>query len=132
MPQGLFDRLAEEGSAGAGLAESVRDELSRLLNTRMASIEQAGTQRTILDYGVADWTAASPHDDDERRRLIREVAAAIRAFEPRLRLVAVTLQPVAPAATALRLVIEGYLPGRHGEAERPFHMDVSENGSASP
>lgn len=131
MSLGLFDRLAEEGGASIGLAESVRDELSRLLNTRLAS-RPASTQRTILDYGVADWTAASPQDDDERRRLIREVAAAIRAFEPRLRLVAVTLQPVAPAATALRLVIEGYLPGRNGEAELPFHMDVSENGSASP
>lgn len=131
MPLGLFDRLAEEGGTGAGLAESVRDELSRLLNTRLAR-RPTGTQRTILDYGVADWTAASPHNDDERRRLIREVAAAIRAFEPRLRLVAVSLQPVAPAATALRLVIEGYLPGPHGEAELPFHMDVSENGSASP
>jgi len=129
MGPGLFDRLAEEG--GTGLAESVRDELSRLLNTRLAS-RPTGMERSVIDYGVADWTAASPHDDDERRRLIREVAAAIRAFEPRLRLVAVSLQPVTPAATALRLVIEGYLRGPAGQAELPFHMDMSEKGAASP
>lgn len=124
MRLALFDRLAEEGNSE--LAQSVRSELSRLLNTRLAS-RPSGPQRTILDYGVADWTAASPHNDDERSQLIREVAAAIRTFEPRLRLVALSLEPVGPAGTSLRLVIEGYLPGRSGEAEVPFHMDVTDS-----
>lgn len=127
MRLALFDRLAEEGNSD--LAQSVRSELSRLLNTRLASRPPA-PRRTILDYGVADWTAASPHNDDERRQLVREVAAAIRSFEPRLRLVALSLEPVSPAATSLRLVIEGYLPGRGGEAEIPFHMDVTDSGAS--
>lgn len=126
MRLALFDRLAEEGNSD--LAQSVRSELSRLLNTRLTS-RPSGPQRTILDYGVADWTAASPHNDDERRQLIREVAAAIRTFEPRLRLLALSLEPVSPAATSLQLVIEGYLLGRSGEAEVPFHMDVTDSGA---
>lgn len=89
----LFDRLASsEGDSQRttfldprALADSVRDELLRLLNSRRSSGLRT-SPATLLDYGVTDWSAMQASNSDDRRRMTREIRAAITRFEPRLQL----------------------------------------------
>jgi type VI secretion system lysozyme-like protein len=77
------------------LHASVRREVERLLNTRCglpASLLDT-RERTVIDYGIADFSALSPQNAEDRERLARSIAYAIAAFEPRLRQVRVTLEP---------------------------------------
>jgi type VI secretion system lysozyme-like protein len=102
----LFDRLRATKSAAEPqplaalsrreLHESVRRELSGLLNVRSPlPAERYGEQPlTVVDYGIPDLTALSPHNSDDARRLSRFVTRAIAAFEPRLQRVEVTVTPL--------------------------------------
>lgn len=64
----------------------VRD-LGLLLNTRSTKRfdvgKDAGT-RSVLDYGVDDYTHMSPQSEPDRRTIEKHVREAITAFEPRL------------------------------------------------
>jgi type VI secretion system protein ImpF len=76
------------------LRESVRREVGRLLNTRCpyptSSDEKAG--RTVLDYGLEDFSAFSPQSPADQRRIASILQQAIEAFEPRLRQVRITVE----------------------------------------
>lgn len=70
----LFERLSAEADErpafdDRALAESVRGELLRLLNTRRPANARSG----ILAYGLADWTAVQRLRAEDRRQLAREV-----------------------------------------------------------
>lgn len=65
----LFERLSAEADErpafdDRALAESVRGELLRLLNTRRPAHARSG----ILAYGLADWTAVQRLRAEDRRR----------------------------------------------------------------
>ena len=91
----LFDRLADDqpDQAGepvplrwhdaAGAAQSVRDELSRLLNTRRAT-EPHLAQLSIIDYGVADWSSFAATQPGGYARLERHITQLIAQYEPRI------------------------------------------------
>ena len=69
----LFERLSAQADEAPdfdhdALAESVRQELSRLLNTRRPS-RTNGQQLTVLDYGILDWSALQALRVDDRRLL---------------------------------------------------------------
>ena len=70
------------------LKESVRRDLENLLNTRQTRTDlflQSGeTARSILTYGVPDFTARGMDASDEQQRLKEAIERAIRSFEPRL------------------------------------------------
>lgn len=104
-PLPLFDRLcqapAEPGRGpladrvldSAGLRESVRQDLSRLLNTRASlrgPLEQLASG-TVLDYGLPDFSPLTPASETDRNLLAKVVAARISAHEPRLRNVRVVI-----------------------------------------
>ena len=79
----LFERLSAEADErpafdDRALAESVRGELLRLLNTRRPANARSG----ILAYGLADWTAVQRLRAEDRRQLAREVRVAVEHFEP--------------------------------------------------
>lgn len=95
----LFDRLLSEGTGTLGdmagphrsfgrhdLIESVRRELERLFNTRcsLPAHELDERERTVLDYGLPDFSHLSPLRGEDRERLIASLKQAIRAYEPRL------------------------------------------------
>ncbi|MDH1263701.1 type VI secretion system baseplate subunit TssE [Pseudomonas sp. GD03944] len=106
----LFERLAageETVFDQDALADSVRIELLRLLNTRRAP-RPPGTALTILDYGIGDWTALQAQRLDDRRLLTRDIRNAIQHFEPRLQLSDVDVQ-VAPDQQRLRIHLNGAL-----------------------
>lgn len=106
----LFERLAAGEKTPFdqhALADSVRTELLRLLNTRRAP-RPPGTALTILDYGIGDWTALQAQRLDDRRLLTRDIRSAIQHFEPRLQLNEVDVQ-VAPDQQRLRIHLHGSL-----------------------
>jgi|AGTN01.1.fsa_nt_gi type VI secretion system lysozyme-related protein len=101
----------------AGVKASVRVELERLLSTRLSQppSELAQRQRTTMDYGIPDGANVSPADPDGRTLLAAQIAAAIKAFEPRLADPAVRLAQAAGRGDRLiaeidaTLAIEGLL-----------------------
>ncbi len=115
----LLDRLASHDEAGPvrlpdfgrqQLADSVRQELLRLLNTRR-SLRPRLKQLTVIDYGIADWSGLYADRSDDRRRLAREIRLAVAHFEPRLQLGEVDVQALDGSRHALRVRINGYLRG---------------------
>ena len=79
----------------AELRAAVGRDLARLLNTRspVAWNEWSDRERTVLDYGVPDFTALHPANSGDRMRLGAMVEQCITTFEPRLRSVRVHVQP---------------------------------------
>ncbi len=112
----LFERLAGgedqpqamEAFDRQALADSVCSELLRLFNTRRAS-EAMTSPPSILDYGIADWTALQGQRSDDRRKLAREIRLAVEHFEPRLQLGEVDVQPVDGQPQQLNIVLRGAL-----------------------
>jgi type VI secretion system lysozyme-like protein len=124
-PMPLFERLADDAPFDAhertdavaarsldaqSLRESVRAELLRLLNTRRGRSRLDAAD--VLHYGLPDWSALSGARAGDRSALEREVAQAIRAFEPRLAAPRVTIAPDADAPWRVCLRIAGLLRGR--------------------
>ncbi|MHA3735684.1 type VI secretion system baseplate subunit TssE [Pseudomonas sp. Eth.TT006] len=109
----LFERLAsgeadgERAFSQQDLLDSVHAELGRLFNTRRGS--RALTQApSVIDYGIADWSALQQQRSDDRRRLARDIREAVSHFEPRLNLGEVQVNPLPeqPQRLSIRLVGE--------------------------
>ena len=144
LPLPLFDRLcqvpAESGRGpfadrvldSAALHESVRRDLSRLLNTRSSlrgSLEQLAAG-TVLDYGLPDFSPLTPASDGDRNILAKELAARIAAHEPRLRNVRVVIAADAVNPRAVQGVIMASLA--MGEVYEPvtFYMAMDLRGNS--
>ncbi|MDB5874558.1 MAG: hypothetical protein JWQ07_4000 [Ramlibacter sp.] len=101
----LFDRLASsEAPGGVGaflllpehLEASVARELSRLFNTRcrLAPSAMSESTGTAIDYGIPDFSALSPRNDEDRTLIEKALVQAVGFFEPRMRNVAVKVSEV--------------------------------------
>lgn len=115
----LFERLAagqDRVFDRAALADSVREELLRLLNTRRARTPP-GAALNVLDYGLGDWTALQAQRLDDRRALTRDIRNAIGHFEPRLLLDDVDVQAAPQQPQRLQIRLSGYL--RQGSQRWP-------------
>lgn len=102
-----------------GLRQSVARELSRLLNTRCAvpPAQLAARPRTVLEYGLADWSPAHARDPAALAMLEAEARRAIEAYEPRLREVRVKAEPVTGRDRELRLTVDAVLAVEGGGRE---------------
>ena len=92
----LFDRLVETDPEArqvsghtisrAELQVSVAREIGALLNTRIDPAVDAidPAERTVVDYGLPDFTALAAVSGADTSRLARAAERAIAAFEPRL------------------------------------------------
>ncbi len=103
----LFDRLVDRDPRlrhemrpmrtldRRGLRESVRRELEQLFNTRcpIPAHRLPIRERSVIDYGVPDFSVFSPRSYDDRVRLAELLRRTIEAFEPRLIEVQVSLEP---------------------------------------
>lgn len=130
----LFERLASSDDSPstmdfdrAALANSVRVELLRLLNTRRAARPHT-SQLSIIDYGIADWTALQGQRLDDRRQLAREIRTAIQYFEPRLQLSEVEVLPIAGQQQRLSIRLSGVL--RNGRQHWPALFVIEDAGGA--
>jgi len=109
----LFERLASSEAEGArefdrqDLLDSVHAELGRLFNTRRGP-RTLTTPPSVIDYGIADWSALQQQRSDDRRRLARDIREAITHFEPRLLLADVQVNPLPehPQQMSIRLLGE--------------------------
>ena len=93
---------------------SVRRDLESLLNTRRRCIESPADCRelrdSLVEYGIPDFTGLNMSMPAERERARLEIERVIRRYEPRLKNVAVTVQPnVNKFDRTLRLRITGVL-----------------------
>ncbi|MBM2886772.1 type VI secretion system baseplate subunit TssE [Chromobacterium phragmitis] len=109
------------------LQESVRSELERLLSSRRAARPYLN-EPSVIDYGVADWSALHPARAEDRQRLAREIRLAIRAYEPRLASPAVSVD-LADRPHALRVRIEGLLNADGQRWPAAFVAELSPSGA---
>ena len=79
-----------------GVRESVRRELEQLFNTRCpvpAHLLPTRT-RTVIDYGIPDFSTLYARNPDDRARLAVILRHAIEIYEPRLANVRVVIEAV--------------------------------------
>ncbi|WP_323160238.1 type VI secretion system baseplate subunit TssE [Pseudomonas fluorescens] len=109
----LLERLASGEADGVqaldrqSLLDSVHAELARLFNTRRGP-RTLTVPPSVIDYGIADWSALQQQRSDDRRRLTRDIREAITHFEPRLLLGEVQVNPLPeqPQRLSIRLLGE--------------------------
>jgi type VI secretion system protein ImpF len=110
-----------------GLERSVVRDLESLLNTRreaLADLPEEFTEvnKSLLVYGLPDFTSYNLFNPADRNRLRRTLEMAIVAFEPRLQRVRVTLGAPGQNDRALHFRIEGLL--RVEPAPEPVAFDT--------
>lgn len=95
------------------LKASVRRDLEWLLNTRRYIEEIAENleevNKSVAVYGLPDFTGASAKSTNEQKRLIKQIEAAIKIFEPRFLDLKVTLEPSGTIERVLRFRIDARL-----------------------
>jgi len=103
----LFERLFDDGITVrqprpstraldlSALCESVRDDVSRLLNTRtsLRGVYAELAKGTVIDYGIPNLSPLSANDEINRTEFAKSLESIIETYEPRLRNVKVSLQP---------------------------------------
>jgi type VI secretion system lysozyme-like protein len=114
------------------ILESVRGELSRLLNTRCSETIEGlqGQERTVLNYGLPDFFTLSPTSDGDRQRLARLIVEAVRAYEPRLRNPLAEVTPDTTNGRALRVMLSGLLIVEQLSEPVSFPLLIAERGGA--
>jgi len=92
---------------------AIARDLGWLLNTRtpLTAEEFDARDLTVIDFGVPDFGKGSPASerDQQLRALLTE--KAIRAFEPRLRDVKVSIEPAMDSERSLRMIIDAVMVG---------------------
>lgn len=135
----LLDRLLDDQPASSqesvlnrsqnvrALKRSVGRDLEALLNTRREALEDlsddfAELSRSILNYGLPDFTAFNLLSQIDRARARRYLEAAITTFESRLARVNVSLEPPRELDRALRFRVNALL--RVDPAPEPVTFDA--------
>lgn len=109
------------------LRASVRRDLELLLNTRQRFAEvppdYTEAAKSILTYGLADFSGAGPSGTKERQEICRKIEMVIRRNEPRLLAVKVDLVTDAdPLDRTLRFRIDALM--RADPAPEPVVFDT--------
>lgn len=94
-----------------GVKESVRRELEQLFNTRcpIPAHRLAGRVRSVIDYGIPDFSTFSARNVDDWPRLAEILRTAIQIYEPRLAQVQVEVTKMAGDDFTLVAHIEAVL-----------------------
>ena len=114
------------------VVESIRLELSRMLNTRCAAtIDGLDRQeRTVVNYGLPDFFTLNPASETDRRRLARLITDAVRAYEPRLRNPLVDVSADPGNSRVLRVTLDGMLVLGHLSEPVSFPLVIEKRGGA--
>jgi type VI secretion system protein ImpF len=110
------------------LKQAVTRDLEALLNTRQELLkalpsEYTEIRRSLVTYGLPDFTTCSLLNPADRNRIRRALEQAIAAFEPRLDRVRITLEQPRPYENVLRFHIEALL--RVDPAPEPVTFDAT-------
>lgn len=148
----LFDRFFPDGGGGRGavsvlewhaarndgmertvspLERSIEQELARLLNTRCACPldELATRERSVIDYGLPDYSALYTANVTDQKRLAVLVRDTIAAFEPRLREVEVEVARIPNSRTALRVTVAGMVLVEGRLEPVRFNVNANDEGA---
>src|SRR5437899_11668761 len=106
-PDVAAEPVASRAQNLRALKRSVARDLEALLNTRQEALEPLPEEftelgRSILTYGLPDFTSFNLAATDDRMRVRRCLEDAITNFEPRLRRVRVSIEPPREHDRALR------------------------------
>ncbi len=98
------------------LKDAVARDLEDLLNTRTAMDEQAlakypDVRRSLINYGLIDFSAMCLTSDEDRKQICAAVKQAIALHEPRLYGVSAGLRMQTGAESRVDFVISGMLKG---------------------
>jgi len=110
-----------------GLKRSVARDLEAMLNTRQEALEElpadlVEVRRSLIVYGLPDFTAFSLLGTRDRARIRRALEDIIAMFEPRLERVRVTLEDSQANERTLRFRVDGWL--RVEPAPEPVTFDT--------
>ncbi len=133
----LYDKLFEADDTAAHavrrlsieeLKESVARDIEALLNTRMVFSDETlrrypECQRSLLTYGLSDFSGLSLASHYDRDFICRSLENAIARHEPRLRQVRVLLQVDGRATSVLYFAITAILDA--GAAHEPVTFDAT-------
>lgn len=93
--------------------DSVISEVTLLLNTRSTFSTNIGTpRRTVLDYGLADFSHYSPGSRQDAQLLANLIRETVIAYEPRLVVDSVTVDTPRSSRDCLLALISGYVRKR--------------------
>lgn len=111
-------------------ARSIVRDLVYLFNTRCTRRYDVGPvagPRTVLDYGVDDFTHLSPQNYEDRNQLAKWLREAVIAYEPRLKISEVTITEVEGKQRVLKVRFDGMLLG--GGTSEPVSFGLLVNQS---
>lgn len=131
----LIDDRPRETSEPAGsraqtlraLKRSVARDMEQLLNTRQEALDELPEElvevpRSLLTYGLPDFTSFNLGATGDRVRVRRCLETAITTFEPRLRRVRVSIEPPRTHERVLRFRIDAEL--RTDPSPEPVVFDM--------
>ncbi len=108
-PENHRDERVSSWQQGRNFQESLRRDLSALLNTRRPELPFDSSwehcSNSVLAYGIPDFTAYNLTNEHEQELVRRSIERAIRLFEPRLGRVSVTMLKPDPLQPVLRYQI---------------------------
>lgn len=141
----LFDRLVDREPSrmvlGASpktldreeLKASVRNELNNILNSRCSFPEKAkgAADKSIINYGLPDFSAFDPTSQKSRDGLIAMVAQIIKKWEPRLTNIKVSVDENALedrefAPFRLNLIVQATLLEEVQKEPVTFHLALND------
>lgn len=133
----LLDRLIDDNPHGPAekpplrvfnrgqFARKLIRDIGWLLNTRITERFDVGEEagpRTVLDYGIDDWSHLSPANYEHRDLLAANVQEALMAFEPRLAISRVDADLVPGQGQMLRLRFDALIVA--DGAREPVSFDL--------
>jgi type VI secretion system protein ImpF len=109
------------------LKKAVARDLEALLNTRQEILEEVSPEfievsRSLVTYGLPDFSSSSVLNTNDRNRIRRALEQAVATFEPRFERVRVNLESPRDQDRTLRFRIEALL--RVEPASEPVTFDA--------
>lgn len=131
QPDGEPEKPPFRAQSRAEYGRSVLRDLGWLFNARcVALFDETVGARTVMDYGVEDFTHLTPSSEADRTQLAKWIRQAMKAFEPRLVVKQVNVRPVEGNHRCLEAYFEARLVG--GPLNEPVSfraiLDMSEGG----
>lgn len=119
------DEPAAVDASTAALRDSIGRDLQELLNTRRPwkplPEAHAALGRTILGYGLPDFTSGAFNTAAQREALLSQIATAIADFEPRLKRARIGwMSKSAGDVSVFRLSIAGAVGGNGDQTRLSF------------
>jgi type VI secretion system protein ImpF len=112
-PEVSQEPLASRAKSLRQMKQAVRRDLEYLLNTRqVATGLPPGLKelnKSLFAYGLPDFSAMNVNSPEEQTRLRRLLETTISLFEPRLKGVKVTLEPLHGVERTLRFRVDARL-----------------------